>query len=324
MSNPDLPVPAIDHQAALSDYDRYIEEVSIESVTDALDAIARNAEHTDFTENGGARAAAMAVQALRDERPFSLVRIGDGEGNILGALDPDFRNARHFSTRAILEMMFGVADFSAREIQDIAEAMKAAAIGADVLGVSDYIRIGRLQDLRQDPAGRSDIRGYLGSYDSILQLRSLLEQSGRRPPYVVSNYVHRQMMDMYGIIMSAAQRVTIVGPYDRGADICQHFGVKEARVIIIPNQASSSPGLGARWYPTRYNAIRQQLDVGPGHLFLVAAGILGKPLCQEIKSLGGVALDVGSVVDVWIGKAVRNYHTSEFLARYAIAASNPW
>ena len=39
MSNPDLPVPAIDHQAALSDYDRYIEEVSIESVTDALDLV---------------------------------------------------------------------------------------------------------------------------------------------------------------------------------------------------------------------------------------------------------------------------------------------
>lgn len=316
----DAALPQINQKKALADYDRYLEAVSIETVTQALAAIEAAGYEADLTEAGGARAAAMAIQALREGTPFSLVRIGDGEGNILGALDPDFPAARQFSTQMILEMMFGASDFSAREVQRIAEDMATAVLSADVLGVSDHVRIGRLQILRQCPEGRQDVRGYMGSYESILQVSSLLHRTGSRPPIVVSNYVHRQMMALYGEVMRAARQVTLIGPYDLVQDIRQAFGVHRARALLIPNQASSSPGEGAKWFPKSYDDLRTTLDAQPGEVFFISAGILGKGLCNHVKARGGVALDIGSVVDVWIGKAVRNYHSADFLARHRVAA----
>jgi hypothetical protein len=38
----------------------------------------------------------------------------------------------------------------------------------------------------------------------------------------------------------------------------------------------------------------------PGQLFLIGAGVWGKIYCNRIKSLGGIAIDVGAVCDVWI------------------------
>lgn len=320
MLEPESMLPRISRETALPDYDRYVETVSIDALTQALRVIEAAGNEVDLTEGAGVRVAALAIQALRKGAPFSLVRVGDGEGNILGALDMDFQAARHFSTGMILEMMFGVSDFSAREIHMIAQDMAAAVLSADVLGVSDHVRIGRLRLLRQGPEGREDIRGYMGSYESILQVSSLLTRTSSRPSFIVSNYVHRQMMTLYGEIMGAARQVTLVGPYDLTQQIRDVFGIEQARTLLIPNQASSSPGEGSKWFPHVYGDLLAACNARPGELFLISAGILGKALCRYVKAQGGVALDIGSVVDVWLGKAVRNYHSPDFIERYRISA----
>lgn len=314
----DRPLPQIDRETALADYDRYVRAVPIDAITKALNTIENAAIETDLTEEGGERAAIMAGRALRDGAPFSLVRIGDGEGNILGALDPDFASARHFSTRAILEMMFGTADFTAEEVQTAARTMRAAVLSADVLGVSDHIRISRLRALRHAPEGRDDIRGYMGSYESVLQVSSLLARTGSRPPLVVSNHVHRHMMPEFPDIIAAARQITLIGPYDLREAFARVFGCSDVRVCLIPNQASSSPGEGGKWYPERYLSLLERLDISAGGLFLISAGVLGKALCAAVKAGGGVALDIGSVADVWHGKPVRKYHDADFLTRFQL------
>lgn len=40
----------------------------------------------------------------------------------------------------------------------------------------------------------------------------------------------------------------------------------------------------------------------PGRLWFVGAGILGKLYCQRIQECGSVAIDVGSLMDVWSGR----------------------
>lgn len=318
MINHDRPLPHIDQESALADYDRYVAAVPINALTRALAAIEHAAVEADLTETGAERAAAMAIKALRDGSPFSLVRIGDGEGNILGALDPDHANARHFSTRAILEVMFGTPGFSTYEVEVMAREMAAAVLSADVLGVSDHVRIDRLQQLRQSPDGRADIRGYMGSYESILQVSSLLARASYRPPFVVSNHVHRYMMSALPEIIAAARDVTLIGPYDLRGAFAQAFGRPSTRICRIPNQASSSPGEGSKWYPKHYTFLLERLQIAPGGLFLISAGVLGKALCAAVKAAGGIALDIGSAMDVWHGKPVRKYHDAAFLDRFQL------
>ena len=317
MLDPDAFLPAVDPQAALADYGRYVEANTIEDLAQALRVIESAAYEADLTEAGGARAAERVIGALGRGEPFSLMRIGDGEGNIMGAFDPDFAVARCFSTRLILEMMFGTADFPVREIEAMRRDMADAIESADVLGVSDPVRIGRLQILRDEPGERQDVRGYMGSYESILQVASRLRETGRRPPLAVSNHAHRHMMAHFPAIIAAAGRVTLIGPYDLGQAFMGAFG-REARTLLIPNQASSTPGEGAKWYPEHHDALLAGIRPTPGELFLVSAGLLGKGLCRHVKAGGGVALDIGSAVDVWRGKPVRAYHDPGFITRFRL------
>jgi hypothetical protein len=48
-------------------------------------------------------------------------------------------------------------------------------------------------------------------------------------------------------------------------------------------------------------------QVDRGVLVLVAAGFAGKWLLHTTKMAGGVALDVGSALDYWLGFKTRSY-----------------
>ena len=51
----------------------------------------------------------------------------------------------------------------------------------------------------------------------------------------------------------------------------------------------------------------------PGMLYLVGGGLYGKLYCQLIRSQGGVALDLGSLFDAWLGIPSRpNVYRSMF------------
>jgi hypothetical protein len=45
----------------------------------------------------------------------------------------------------------------------------------------------------------------------------------------------------------------------------------------------------------------------PGVLYLVGAGVPGKICCELIKRAGGVALDIGTVVDIWMKAPIRPF-----------------
>jgi hypothetical protein len=49
------------------------------------------------------------------------------------------------------------------------------------------------------------------------------------------------------------------------------------------------------------DVLNRQLVEFPGMLYLVGGGLYGKLHCQLIKSQGGIALDIGSLVDAWLG-----------------------
>lgn len=319
-SNAYLPPVSVDD--AVADYLHYLETVTSEAATRVLAEIEDQAAWSDMTEGAGLRTARCAIDALRHGRPFSMVRIGDGEGNILGAFDPDYTKARHFSARGILLMMFGTADFTLSEIQVMRAEMAAAVRHADVLGVSDPTRIVGLQGLRDRSEECQDVRGGMGSYESILQTALLLRQDGGSSPGVVTNHVHRYMLPHLPMVIGAARAVTLIGPYDLRPEFAANFGRDDLRVHLIPNQASNVPGQGGKWYPEQYHALLNDLQIAPRTLFLVAAGLLGKALCQRIKSAGGVAIDIGSVADVWRGVSVRRYHDPDFIARHRLRSAH--
>jgi hypothetical protein len=159
--------------------------------------------------------------------------------------------------------------------------------------------------------------GTLGVWDWMASGQSLEQASG-----VVTWHVHLSLLTFYRDLVAAAATVSLITCYQELGGILERAtGVTCAESLIIPPQAAN---VGARLQEAQYPDVYQRLceEIASrerhGQLFLVGAGFLGKYYCELIKRSGGMAVDVGSLMDVWMGLSVRSYHTPEFVGRHSI------
>jgi hypothetical protein len=103
-------------------------------------------------------------------------------------------------------------------------------------------------------------------------------------------------------------------------------GVSDLLWLQIPGEARlRADAFGVQsHYPRVYHAILEAIDqhIQPGDLVLVGAGILGKIYCEAIRRRHGVAVDVGSVIDLCSGHGGTRgeYRMNPWLAHHAGAA----
>ena len=58
-------------------------------------------------------------------------------------------------------------------------------------------------------------------------------------------------------------------------------------------------------YPGIYNDIIKLCGTMGGKVVLVAGEVFGKIYCNAVKNAGGVAIDIGSMLDSWMGFKTR-------------------
>ena len=81
------------------------------------------------------------------------------------------------------------------------------------------------------------------------------------------------------------------------------------KYTIAPEAKFTSGYEGPLHYPEQFNRIHRwmtvQLENFPGSLLLVGAGVIGKIYCNWMRDRGGVAFDIGAVMDLWAGFSTR-------------------
>ena len=70
-----------------------------------------------------------------------------------------------------------------------------------------------------------------------------------------------------------------------------------------PRHGSVDPGAGA--WPDAFARVREEIVRGGAPLTYVGAGLLGKTYCADVRRAGRVAVDIGSIVDTWVGLKTR-------------------
>jgi hypothetical protein len=92
------------------------------------------------------------------------------------------------------------------------------------------------------------------------------------------------------------------------------WGLEDVAVYRVPSQGGTRHFDGAyeaamhnvSIWPQGHDRVAAELEVRErGEVFLVGAGLFGKDLCVRIRELGGIALDMGSVLDHIAGKLTR-------------------
>jgi len=238
------------------------------------------------------------LKRQKERKSASLVRLGDGEGRLLGF--PEFVDKTSEGNTCLdhsLKIWFGRSDFLEEELIDLSLQLRGAVKNADVVG---------LPRLKQHNAHR--VYRYVEEATSRFQLldrKRQLKTDAAIHRYLQFGLFYQRLLnnlDFVGLITGRSQLAGIVK---------NAFSIKEVKQYLIPAEAIHPGGLEGDHYPDRFHALKSELLVPyPGAVFLVGAGVLGKLYCDWIKSAGGIAIDIGSICDAWAneGRLQHDYH----------------
>jgi hypothetical protein len=259
----------------------------------------------------------LVGEAVSAGRPFSLIRLGDGEGIVLS-----FGDEMWLQDLAYLHGHWGSEGVTLGAVAEVQHDLQAAVHGADIVGIRNDIVSVRVPDDLLDRPG-SEIKEFVSSTFHIrreetdnlspigarrlaLLHRAVSQVEWSEDQRFCSAWIHWELLAS-GTLNRILEEATEVGLVTARPEVehmlARRFNVR-TKAVIVPDKFVDATGPG-RHIPDRYRSIRQELDFPDGSLVLVGAGIPGKAYCQWLKEAGCVAVDVGSVFDVWVGKASR-------------------
>jgi hypothetical protein len=146
----------------------------------------------------------------------------------------------------------------------------------------------------------------------------------------MSSSIHNDLFrwNLYRYLFNLVDSVSYISCHTLASFLTQTYGLASRQEFIIPGEhayielfstASESESLvdyrssEEPFYPIVFEAVCDAIDPLPGEIYLVGAGILGKIFCNIIKERGGIALDIGSMADYWLGHETRRYIREQFI-----------
>ena len=255
----------------------------------------RNLMDIRFSSNERRALQQSIKSSLIEQRPFSLLRLGDGEAYPYKAppverLEPHLFEAddRHFATRH-----WG-APLPEPARADISMHFHQAVMRCDILGIPSVYRIIRNMT---DPLSRyGETRRNQRAYIRILSALGNAIPVGQKLFTEERCHRLRGAMDEPFLIDLAAMARSVVVVSCR-PEIQSKFPTSS--VILVPSSGSEF----LKIYPEIIERVREAS--GPGTIVLVGAGILGKILADQARQSAAVALDVGSLMDYMVGQKTR-------------------
>ncbi len=239
---------------------------------------------------------------LREGRPYSLVRLGDGESYAWQDTLPQ----DHIRIR---EQRWWCSQLDPTLRQRIATQMLMAIEHADVLGIPSLFRF--IRDISENRYYADHI-STLGLLKVIEGLRSLPE----RPRSFTEDRIHQVCFDLETILDlgRVAGKVVIVSSLIPDVarrlmePICDDTMIDcvtmPTHAKTMDNDLFASTG---KSLPFVYEELNAEIaeKVGPGSLAVIAGGSIGKIFCETARAQGGVAIDVGAMADYWAGLKTR-------------------
>jgi hypothetical protein len=226
--------------------------------------------------------------------PFSVIRIGDGEGIILGY--PKHTSKEKINKR--LDKWFGSSNMTEVNKLWFADALREACKNADMLGVPG---------MRHDKLNRDwrNVKQYVSEYNL---------SNDKQDVFCMDCTIDIQTEHKYYELLVGVNRLYCISCRELSEKISKSFSIPAVETFLIPPQnvpyrtVQGMPVAESRHYPDLYNlALRWIEQRALNNLFFVGAGGLGKIYCDYIKRQGGMALDVGSLFDGWAGLQTRSY-----------------
>lgn len=237
---------------------------------------------------------AKVSHAVQKDIPFSLIRIGDGEGRIL--MYPD-DISRHMLNRH-LKFWFGHSKFLKEDLLAMRERLLLAIQSANIIGYS--------------PKPKNEFWKYATDYCSVFtRSRAWIDST------TINAHIDIWRGGLFGGLLTHAKKVCLITcreevavPFFNRFDPDGEW--EESTLWAIPEESNTSKK--EHDHPELFEEMVQRIHTnGEGWLYLVGGGILGKSYCHEAKLAGSVAVDIGSLFDAWAGVKSRSFMVGDML-----------
>jgi hypothetical protein len=244
-----------------------------------------------------AQTARTLCEQIDARQPFSLIRLGDGEGALLAPTT--YSDASAFSElldanrSEFLDLWFGQhASEALGQVDFLTTMLRQAIANATFLALPDDGWIRRELSLASN-------RGL----PSILAAR--LAASFARDAIRLPHYINRALND-HGVlrtVLSKREQCYVISPHPGlAAKIAARFDVRTVEEIVVPIRQADLAYVSAvntrRHFPDVFLEVVERIKrSAQDSLFLVGAGPLGKLYCEAVRDAGGYAIDIGSVMD---------------------------
>jgi hypothetical protein len=293
--------------------------VLLQRVLDAEEALAENNDlvllDTDVSRTQCEAFVRLVQTKIARSEPFSMVRVGDGEAACL-PYEPHLAWLARGDAIERETIWWGNA-LSPAQRTLMTRRVFNAIWGADCIGIPTAsrflreLRLGENDSLDRGLTGRG-LRSILYSVEH----RESFGGAGAPSSLFTSCHLHQDIerWQLYPALLEGKREIALVSCHSDLADLVgQKFGARVAGSLVLPPDRVSAPALKAGSYdPRRLPDILDETtdrmkDLPHGCLVLVGAGYLGKWLVDVARANGGIALDVGSVFDYWLGLTTRSY-----------------
>lgn len=242
------------------------------------------------TQSYDQTALAQMISMVKERTPFSFVRFGKNEASLLNA-DP--QNAT--SLKAAMGVVESQAAFpvSPSTMVRIIDNVKAAFENGDLLGI--YV-----------------------NRDGQRSVASALKRAYYKLPVkacLLTNFnLNLDIVHNLHAFIGGHRFVTVISSRNIAPILHRQYGISNVRHLKIPadhrypqlNGRFEEEMIGCRVFPDVYTMVEPYLEPRcPGEVFLVGGGVFFKDLCCRIKTLGGIAIDMGIGLDILVGKDPR-------------------
>jgi hypothetical protein len=262
-----------------------------------------------------AEVARVIELCLESGRPGSFIRLGDGEGNVLALALGECPALAEHCLRLTSIRHLGSPEVLSDAAGELLPAYEATLRNATVIGFPGPFGARLMMRRWRNPRpaqGLISVHHYLTRFAGELELGA---KAGAPAGF------HRGLLPHYGRLIKGRKVGIVTCHHELGDALRDRMGARAVDLRPVPRQAkfAGDPHSNTGHWPRRYRELRQELrEIEPGNLWLVAAGMVGKPYCEVIREAGGVAVDIGHAADVWMGRGTRSYDQSEVLENWSI------
>lgn len=245
------------------------------------------------------------IKALTNKTPYSVIRLGDGEANLLTyEAYPSTPILNLKVAKKIISMQQDRFLVTPSEIIKLKNLLHESIQTADIIGIIGLWRPVERNVADFIQAFNLDHRGILGHWRSIDYLIQLSKKNQLAGKILSSAHLYFSIIDNIQLLLNTAEKTLLITNHD---NLAKNLSIKASYnldCILVGNTINDKLHAPSFLYELK-RKLPQDMT---GTLCLIGAGPWSEIYCTWVKKRGGVAVDIGTGFDLLTGKITRPIH----------------